>query len=426
MSRPARRLIASSGVSAIGTGFVLPIILIYLHRVRHLPLTTTGLLMTIPGVVGLIVVPLCGTLIDRVGARLVLAVSLSTLALAEVGMGFVTGIAWAAVVLLVRGAALSPTFPAFNTLIGSLTQGHVQQRAFAINFTLLNAGIGVGSLVGSVVIDVHHPWTFQVMFFGDAIASLAAGLVVLGIRTGAADSTVNDGPHAGEPDGNGGYRQVLADPALRRLVAVTLLLALCGYAALDSGLPAYANVVAGVAPRVVALALTANTLAIVLLQLIVLRLLRGRRRSRAIAVVGLIWSGSWVLLGVSALPASPTMRAALVLIFAAVYGVGECFMAPSVSPLINALAPPNLRGRANALTGGMYSMAFVVSPAISAAFIAAGLGGVWIGLLSAGCLIVTLCAVQLGRGLRPDQDIAAETDELVVEFDPHPDAERWL
>jgi MFS family permease len=397
-----RRLIAGSAVSSVGTGFVLPLILIYLHRVRHIPLATTGLLMAIPGVVGLVVVPLSGALMDRVGAQRVLAGSLFLVALAEVGMAFVTNAGWAGTALLVRGAALGPTFPAFNTMLGSLADGRVQQRAFAVNFTFINAGIGIGGLIGSAVIDVHHAWTFQLMFLGDAVASAIGAIIVLTVATPPLPRSASTRGEAGS------YRLVLRDAALRRLVVVTLLLALCGYAALDSGLPAYANVVAGLSPRVVALSLSANTLMIVALQLVVLRALRGRRRSHAIAAVGLIWSGSWVLFGLSAVPDSYTARAAIVIAFAAVFGLGECFMAPSVSPLLNALAAEDVRGRANALTGGVFSLAFVVSPAISAGLIAAGLGALWIGLLSAGCLVVTLSAVQLGQRLRLDQDVVAE------------------
>lgn len=205
-----------------------------------------------------------------------------------------------------------------------------------------------------------------------------------------------------------GYRQVIASPLLRRALILSLL-ALTGYAALDSGLPAYANVVGGVSAKVVALSLSANTLLIVLAQLPVLRLLRGRRRSSAIATVGVIWCASWVLFGFCALPGSPAARNLLVLVFAALFGLGETFMAPSMAPLVNAIAPEEVRGRANALTSGMYSVAFVISPVISAAFIASGSGGVWIALLALGCLTVTATALRLGRRLDRSQDVAEES-----------------
>lgn len=398
-SPAVRRLIVSSAVSAVGTGLVLPLTLIYLHRVRGIPLGTTGLLLAIPGVVGLVAVPVAGTLMDRIGARRVLAMALALQAAAQLALAFTRTAEWAAPVMFVQGLANGPLFPAFNTLLGGLAAGGAQQRAFAVNFTVLNAGIGVGGLIGGVVVDVHHPATFQLMFIGNAVVTLAAAGLVRSVPVPPVQ------PRAAADDTPVGYRQVISDPLLRRVVLLALLLALTGYAALDSGLPAYANVVADVPAGVIALSLSANTLMIVLAQLPMLRLLRRRRRSHALAAVGLVWCGSWLLFGTSALPDAAWMRAAIVLAFSALFGLGETLMAPSFAPLVNSLAPEEVRGRANALTSGMYSVAFVVSPAISAGFVAAGLGGLWIILLAAGCLTVTAWSLRLRRALTREQDV---------------------
>jgi MFS family permease len=399
---PVVRLVVADAVSALGTGLTLPLFLIYLHRVRGIDLPTTGLLLALPGVIGLVAVPVAGTLMDRVGARRVLAGAMALFSVAQVGLAFVHTVAEAIPVLLIQGIALGPTFPAFNTLLAGLTSGQTQQRAFAVNFTVLNAGIGVGGLVSGAVVDVSAPITFEGLFCGNAlVTAVGAGLVL----------TVPEPARTARRDGTGepaGYRQVLGNPLLRRALVLTLLLALTGYAALDSGLPAYANVVGGVSAKIVALSLSANTLMIVLVQLPVLRLLRRRRRTSAVAVVGLIWCVSWALFGFCALPGSVAVRDAIVLAFAALFGFGETFMAPSLAPLVNTLAPEEVRGRANALTSGMYSVAFVLSPAISAAFIAGGLGGLWIGLLAAGCLIVTATSLRLGRRLDRSQDVAED------------------
>lgn len=411
LSPAVRRLVASDAVSAFGNGLVLPLTLIYLHRVRHIPLSATGLLLAIPGAVGLIAVPVAGILMDRVGARRVLAVSMLLVAAAQVALGFVSAAAWAAPVLLIQGIGMGPTFPAFNTLLAGLTAGEAQQRAFAVNFTVLNAGIGVGGLVSGLVVDTSRPLTFQAMFWGNAVVTVIAALVVFSVPAARPQRDHGASDKAG-------YRQVVADPMLRRAVVLTLLLALTGYAALDSTLPAYANVVGDVSAKVVALGLSANTLMIVIVQLPVLRLLRGRRRTSAVAAVGVVWCASWALFGCCAVPGSQGARDAIVLAFAALFGFGETFMAPSIAPLVNTLAPENVRGRANALTSGMYSIAFVISPAISAAFVAGGLGGVWIGLLSGGCLVVTVVALRLGRRLPLGQDIAQAED--VTEIEPQP------
>jgi MFS family permease len=187
-----------------------------------------------------------------------------------------------------------------------------------------------------------------------------------------------------------------------------LALAFTGYAALDSGLPAYASVEARVSVHVVALSITANTLVIVASQLLVLRLVRRLRRSRALAVIGLIWAASWAVFGLSALPGSADLRIACVLLFGALFGVGETFMAPTMPPLVNSLAGEHVRGRANALASMAYSIAFVASPAICTGMIAAGLAAAWIGLLCAGCAGTVVLAARLGRQLSMQQDSVSE------------------
>jgi MFS family permease len=161
---------------------------------------------------------------------------------------------------------------------------------------------------------------------------------------------------------------------------------------------------ARVSVHVVALALTVNTAVIVVAQLAVLRVLRVLRRSRALAVIGLVWAVSWTIFGLSALPSAQALRIAGVFAFAGLFGLGETFMAPTISPLVNMLADERVRGRANALSSATYSLAFVVSPAMCTGIIAAGLPALWIGLLCAGCLGTVLLGLRLGRQLTPAQD----------------------
>ena len=70
-------------------------------------------------------------------------------------------------------------------------------------------------------------------------------------------------------------------------------------------------------------------------------------------------------------------------------------MAPTLTPLITTLVPEERLGRANAISGGMFALAVLVSPAIVTEFIAQGLAGMWIGVMSVGALSVTLVALRL-------------------------------
>ncbi len=393
----ARVLVAGNTVTALGNGLMLPLTLIYLHQVRGIPLPLVGVLLTLSGAVGLVAVPLSGVLLDRIGARRVLTAALAGQALAEAGLAWAHSVATALPVLLLYGASLAPAFPASNTLLaGAVPKPEQQQRAFAVSFTGVNAGVGTGSAIGAAVADVHSPGSFGVLFLADALTCVIYALLLSRLPNLRAARE--------QHRRTAGYREVLAHRGLRAVMIATLVLAFTGYAAMDSGLPAYGTVEAHVSVRVVALSLTVNTAVIVAGQLVVLRLVRLLRRSRALAAIGLIWAVAWAVFGLSALPAGPGVRIACVFGFTALFGVGEMFMAPTVPALVNSLAPERVRGRANALSSVAYSLAFVVSPALSTGLIAAGLAATWIGLLCAGCLVTALLGFRLSRQLTPAQD----------------------
>src|SRR5258706_14253892 len=72
MSPATRLFLAGNTVSMLGTGLVIAFILIYLHQVRGVALPVVGGLLTASAGAGLLVVPLVGILLDRIGARRVL------------------------------------------------------------------------------------------------------------------------------------------------------------------------------------------------------------------------------------------------------------------------------------------------------------------------------------------------------------------
>ena len=396
---PATRLfLAGNTVSMLGTGLVVAFTLIYLHQVRGIALPVVGGLLAAAGAAGLLVVPLAGILLDRIGARRVLTGILVGQAAAQVLLAWAHNAVTALPVLLLYGATWAPMFPALQTMIAGLNpEPETQRRAFAINFTTQNAAIGLGSTVGAIVARVHHPGTFQALFLANA-ASCLLFAVTLPFLPSLHRPRGADEPRVG-------YRDVLAGRALRLMLVASLLIYFTGFPAFDSGLPAYSTVEAHMSAHIVALSLTVNTAFIAAMQLIVLRLVRRLRRSRALALVGLIWAVSWAVFGLAALPIPLASRVACVFTFTALFGLGETFMAPTLGPLLNTLADDRVRGRANSLSAFAQSLALIVSPAIATGLIAAGAAAVWISLLCVGCLGTVAIGARLSRTLTIRQDL---------------------
>jgi MFS family permease len=177
-----------------------------------------------------------------------------------------------------------------------------------------------------------------------------------------------------------------------------------GYSQLNTGMPAYARDLGEVSTRGLGFAFGANTLVIVLLQLVVLQRIEGRRRTRVIAVMGVVWACSWLLLGFSGLVPGTAGATLLVAACAAVFAFGETLLQPTIPALVNDLAPDHLRGRYNALSSGSFQLAAVIAPPISGVLIGHALGNVYIGLLVVGCLLSGLIAI---ARLEPQLDPSA-------------------
>ncbi len=408
LPRSTRVFLAGNTISMVGTGFVLPFMLIYLHQVRGIALPVVGAILGGAAVAGLVVVPISGVLIDRVGARPVLVGIMVGQAIADVWLASAHSASAALPAMLLYGAMWAPMFPTLATMIAGMTPHPVmQQRAFAINFTAQNAALGTGAAVGAAVVGSGSPTSFVALFVANAV-SCVLFVALLPFVPNPRRSRHRSDPHVG-------YRDVLAHPGLRLVLAASLLLAFTGYPAFDSGLPAFATVAAHVSIRVVALSVGVNTAFIVATQLLVLRLIRRQRRSVAVAFVGVIWAVSWAVLGVSALSIPPAARVVCVFAFTGMFGLGETVVAPTMGPLLNSLADDRIRGRANSMSGLATSLGLIACPAIVTGFLAARSAGAWIGLLCLGCIGTVAIGAALGRRLTQQQDrVEANIPELAL------------
>ena len=90
--------------------------------------------------------------------------------------------------------------------------------------------------------------------------------------------------------------------------------------------------------RTVGIAFAVNTAVIVALQFLVLSRISGRRRTRVMIVMGLVWALSWLLLGAAGLVPGTAVAAAGMLAFMGVFAFGETLMQPTIPAINNDLA----------------------------------------------------------------------------------------
>lgn len=196
-----------------------------------------------------------------------------------------------------------------------------------------------------------------------------------------------------------GYRTILRSPAVRWLTLLTFVATFIGYGQFEVGLPAFARGDAGLSTEMIGVGFALNTFVIVAFQFTVMGRIRGRRRTRVLSVMALLWAAAWLLMGAGALAPGSALAVTGLLGFGIVFGVGETLLQPTLPAINNDLAPDHLRGRYNALNSAAVQAATVAGPVVAGLLLERGHGTALIALMVLGCGAIAVVATVLERQL---------------------------
>jgi MFS family permease len=375
-------------MNSFGNGVVLPFLVIYLHDVRGFGLGLSGLVVSVSAAAQLSAGILAGPLVDRLGARRVLAAGL---VLQAVGIGLFPLVRepWHAFLLIaIEGAGSAGFWPSQSTLIARLTPAARRHAAFAQQRVTMNLGIGLGGLTGGLIAGVSHPGSFTILFLVDAATFLAYVGVLAFIHDPGAP--VEEGPA-----GQSSYRAVLRDRLFLGLWTLNFLFVAAGYS-LFNLVPPFARDHAHVTERQIGAFFFVNTALIVIVQLPISRLIEGRRRLRALALMPALWIVAWLTLDAGAYWLDATAAFVAITIALAVFGIGECFHGPAHQALVAEIAPDHLRGRYFAVHSLSWGLAGTVGPAAGGFILAWRPFALW-PLAAAVCLVASVGALAIER-----------------------------
>ncbi|MGW2922319.1 MFS transporter [Streptomyces angustmyceticus] len=403
MGAALRRIQLGNALSAFGSGFTVPYLYVYVAKVRDLGPSTAGAVLAMLAVAALVVLPLTGRVIDRRGPLPVAVVGSVSAAVGSLGIGLSSTEPLVIAAAIALGAGIAVIQPALATMIVWCSTTLTRSRAFATQFFLNNLGLGVGGLVGGLLVDESHASSFVRLFGIEAAMFLVLGAAVATVRLPRAPKVEDAVPT--EERAKGAWRAMFADRRMVWLCVLGFVLFFACYGQFESGLAAYATEVTRIPPASLGIALAANTAAIVAAQFVVLKLVERRRRSRVMALVGMVWTVAWIAAGLSGLVHGAQVVATTLLISTyALFGIGESMLSPTVAPLVADLAPASLIGQYNSAFALVKQLALAVGPAVGALMVGHGMYMAYIGMLVVCALGITVLSLWLGRMLRPAQD----------------------
>ncbi|MFD3680361.1 MFS transporter [Streptomyces sp. NPDC058613] len=414
MGAAMRRIQAGNALTAFGIGFTVPFLYIYVAQVRDLGSMAATSAFVAFALGALVALPLTGRVIDRRGPVPVVIGAAVVASAGALALGLSTGVVPILLSALALGAGQAVMQPALATMIVWCSTPSTRTRAFALQFFMQNLGLGIGGLIGGQIVDESRPGSFTLLFSIEAVMFLVLAGVILTVRMPHVPSIKDAVPRDPSQAGGGAWKRLLRHKAMVKLLVLGFVIFFACYGQFESGLAAFGTEAAGISPSTLGFALAANTGAIVLAQFVVLRLVEKRRRSRVIALVGLIWTVAWVIAGFSGLGhGSAVMAAAAFITTYALFGIGEAMLSPTLAPLVADLAPEGSVGQYNSAFALVKQMALALGPL--GVPLGAGIPMLYIGVFVAVSLGIAWLALRLGKQLSPVQDNPSLASRIVAQ-----------
>ncbi|MEH0842679.1 MFS transporter [Micromonospora sp. CPCC 205711] len=326
--------------------FVLVFLAIYLTRERGFSASQAGLVLGLWGVGGAVGTTIGGTLADRWGRRPTLLTAHLGAATMMLALGFARELPTVAAGALLLGLFAEAARPAFGAMMIDVVPEKDRLRAFSLNYWAINLGFACAAVLAGFAAQAGY----LLLFVVDAATTVITALIIF---TRVRETRVAAAPTAQQGAGapRGALRTILTDRVYLGFVVLNLFGALV-FLQHISMLP-IAMGDSGLSPATYGSVIALNGVLIVVGQLFVPRLIRGRSRSHVLALASVVMG---VGFGLTAFADAAWFYGLTVLIWT----LGEMLNSPSNSTLIAELSPAALRGRYQ----GVFSLSWQVAAAV--------------------------------------------------------------
>ncbi|RKN17219.1 MFS transporter [Micromonospora musae] len=390
--------------------FVLVFLAIYLTQERGFSASQAGLVIGLWGVGGAVGTTIGGTLADRWGRRPTLFTAQLGGAVMMLALGLARPLWAVALGALLLGAFAEAARPAFGAMMIDVVPEKDRLRAFSLNYWAINLGFASAAVLAGFAAQAGY----LLLFIIDAATTLVTALIIF-TRVGETRRARPVSKGAAAP--TGALRTILADRVFLGFVALNLFAALI-FLQHISMLP-IAMGDSGLSPATYGTVIALNGVLIVVGQLFVPRLIRGRSRSHVLALAALV---TGVGFGLTAFAEAAWFYGLTVLIWT----LGEMLQSPSNATLIAELSPGELRGRYQGVFSLSWQIAGAAAPILGGLIREhAGNSTLWVGCaILGGAMAVAHLISGPARERRAValRSVATPTEPVTVIEPPAPQA----
>src|SRR3954469_16202704 len=181
---PHRRFVSALAIDALGSGVWMPLSMLYFLHQTSLSLVQLGLAMTIANTLVIPVVPVIGSLVDRVGPRVVMQIGNAGAAAAFVLYPFAHSLVVVTVLVFFATGTRQAFWTALGPMVTQITRPGERELWFGFLQAMRNAGYGVGGVLAAVALTVGSGAAFQAVVLANAASYIVAFVLMLGVAGG--------------------------------------------------------------------------------------------------------------------------------------------------------------------------------------------------------------------------------------------------
>jgi MFS family permease len=340
-------------ISTIGSSMIWPFLMIYASERLDLPMTAVASLLTINAAFGLVSSFIAGPIIDRVGRKWVMVISLFSNGIGYVFLSQATTLPVFAILMALQGASNPLYRVGADAMMADLIPPARRIDAYSILRLSNNLGIAIGPAIGGFLAAT----TYNTAFFLAAGCLISYGILLTFLARETLPLAANSRLEAASQpikERFGGYGRVLSDRPFMSF-AGTFLLTMIAATFLWVLLPVYSKANFNLSESRYGFIPMTNALMVVFLQIPFTQLTKRYKIFPILATGALFYT-----LGVASVALGRGFWGfwlSMVIIT-----IGELIMVPTSSTFVANHAPPDMRGRYMSIYGLTWSVSSGIGP----------------------------------------------------------------